>query len=161
MKGYMEKFEYENERFSKEPRLYIDKSKREISISSPNEYYVLTLSKDISGGQFTILFNVLSDLMPNIAIVIATMYDMASKLEGACVLSELKQGVIWDRCKAGQFKEDRWGDGMPFSEWCSSEQVAKEYYRRPNRAKKTFEEKKINLQDLLNIANLKIEENKR
>jgi len=157
----MEKFEYQNNRFTKEPQLYSDKPHREIHLSTFNEHFVLSVAKDTNGGQFSILFNVLSDLMPKVEVVAATMHDMATQLKGGCFLSELKQGVVWDGSPEGRFREDRWYDDMTFEKWCSVKQIANEFYgnkKRPQR-KPTFAEQKINLTDLLNLANLKLDEN--
>lgn len=145
----MEKFEYSNKRYSKVPLLSIDKPSRKIKLSTPNEYLEVTFSKETNGGQFTILFNALSALMPDADAVAFMMQDMVQKLDGAKLLVECKQGVIWDNAREGKFREDAWKDEMSFEEWCSTEQIAREFYLRKNKKTKILEDKIINIADLL------------
>lgn len=151
----MKNFEYENSRFTKEPLLLANKAERKVELSTINEYTALSFSKDeVNGGQFSVIVNALVDLMPDTEAVIKTMRDMTAHFKSGCLSSELKQGVVWQKGRKYQMRDDPWNDEMPFEEWCSPEQIAREYYgRRRQRATKTTEERIISLTDLLGEAN--------
>jgi len=139
----MKNFEYENTRFMKKPLLYGDKTNRRIHLSLEDEHITLVL-KDLV--EYPILLESLNKMLPDYRLIASTMSDMAIQIDGASITCELKQGAIWSKSKHGKFKEDHWRD-MSFDEWCSTEQVAREFYGGNRKPK--YENTLIDIKDLL------------
>lgn len=122
----MKNFEYESDRFSDKQKLWPIRAKREIHFASQNEHFTLYLDKNIGNIEFNILYESLekSKDPPR------DMHEMAMSLNNACIVGDYKQGTIWNDSKDSKFRDDPWKDKMSFEEWCSSEQVAKEFYKK-------------------------------
>ena len=152
----MKNFEYTNNRFTKEPLLLANKAERKIELSTFNECTTISFSKDeVNGGQFSIIVNALLDIMPDTEAVIKTMREMVAHFKSGTMSSDFKQGVVWNNSRKYRMRDDVWNDGLTFEEWCSDEQIAKEYYSKRNRkiAIKKPTDKIMSLQDLLGELN--------
>lgn len=123
---------------------------RQIKLVTHTELTVLQFPMDYPLHKFGQTYDFFLDF--SVSKLHKTMCSIASSIPGSCVYSELKPGLIYDSRhqptffmnRAGkQVNRDRWSDGLTWDEWCSSEQIAKEYYGR----KKHWESKQKNFQD--------------
>ncbi len=108
-----------------------------ITLITHEENTVFYFPKDYPEDKFLSTYYFFLDYSPSQMHKI--MNDIASKIRGARVFSELKPGLTYDwrhkpefflNRKGKQTNRDRWSDGMTWEEWCSDKQISKEYFSR-------------------------------
>jgi hypothetical protein len=126
-----------------------DIAKRTITLVTHDAITTLYVGDKLSLKDFAQTYDFFLDF--SVSQLPKTMGQVCNSIPGACIMSELKPGVVYDdrhkpeffiNRKGKQVNRDRWSDGMTWEEWCSDEVIAQEFYsRKQNWAakKKTFE----------------------
>lgn len=126
-------------KFTAENKFEFDKdmSSMTITLRTFDAVTVLRIPKDYSLRQFAQLYDFFLDY--SVSVLPKTMGEIARSIPGACIMSELKPGLIYDdrhqpemfMNRSGQMvNRDRWSDGMTWEEWSSEAQALKESHTR-------------------------------
>ena len=114
-----------------------DAERRQITLITHNERTVLQFPTNYSEKKFAQTYDFFLDFSPR--ELHKVMGEIANQIPGALLIGEIKPGEIHDARHKPEFfinrkgdtvNRDRWHDGLTYEEWCSDEQVAKEYYGR-------------------------------
>ena len=114
-----------------------DEEALKITFITHEEHTVFQFPKDYDKGAFLKTYDFFLDFP--VSQMHKAMSEIARSVPGSTLYSELKPGLIYDNHhqpeffvnRAGkQVNRDRWSDGMTWEQWCSDEQVAKEFYSR-------------------------------
>lgn len=116
---------------------YENAERKQITLITHNERTVLQFPADYSEERFAQTYDFFLDYSPN--ELHKVMGEISRQIPGSLLIGEIKPGATYDARHKPEFflnrkgekvNRDRWSDGLTFEEWCSEEQIAKEFHSR-------------------------------